>query len=327
MASPAQDTLSMDELASKYAIAASVLQQDPSLVAALNKILGIDPVTGKKVSGIITDPALQLSILQESDWFKNNSDDWRKFQTAKIKNPATFEADLLTNTENIMRQYKTAGVQITEADARKLAEQVMMKSAKVDGKMVLYNQSYINKTLAGAIDFTKKKTINGRTIYDMSGALEDSAQKLYQKAYDYGFESTLSNKAFTSWFEKNLKGIVSGEIQDQDVDDELQKQAMSMFPGLTSQISRGQTLREAADPWLKAISDTWEVDPSQLDLKEDTVYKVLNFQDEKGNIAPMNLYDAKKTARRHKNFDFTQTAKEEKTDIANRILKDFGFLG
>jgi len=40
----------------------------------------------------------------------------------------------------------------------------------------------------------------------------------------------------------------------------------------------------------------------------------------------MNLYSAKKAARRHADFDFTETAKEEKTSIAKTILKDHGFL-
>ncbi len=48
---------------------------------------------------------------------------------------------------------------------------------------------------------------------------------------------------------------------------------------------------------------------------------------EKGNVQPINLYDAKKLARRSAKWDTTQNAKEEKTRIANRILQDFGFLG
>ena len=40
----------------------------------------------------------------------------------------------------------------------------------------------------------------------------------------------------------------------------------------------------------------------------------------------MNIYGAKKAARRHANFDFTQTAKEEKTNIGAVILRDHGFL-
>jgi hypothetical protein len=89
---------------------------------------------------------------------------------------------------------------------------------------------------------------------------------------------------------------------------------------------RGQTLREAADPWLNTIANTLEMDVKSLDLNNDIVQQALNFTDEKGNIKPMNLYSTKKAARRHPDFDFTETAKQEKTGIGATILKDHGFL-
>ena len=152
------------------------------------------------------------------------------------------------------------------------------------------------------------------------------AQALYDRAYDYGYPSTVSNDGFKKWFESSIKGLVAGTLNPEDIDDELEKRAMSLFPGLKDQMLRGQSLREAADPQLQAIANTWEVDPKSIDLNDDTVQQVLNYTDEKGNIVPMNLYGTKKTARRHKNFDFTQTAKEEKTNIAGIILRDHGYL-
>jgi hypothetical protein len=86
-------------------------------------------------------------------------------------------------------------------------------------------------------------------------------------------------------------------------------------------------LRQAADPWLNAIASTWEVDVNSLSLNDDYVQRAINFQDEKGNFSTMNLYDTKKLARRSGKWDMTQAAKEEKTNIASRILQDFGFLG
>ena len=48
---------------------------------------------------------------------------------------------------------------------------------------------------------------------------------------------------------------------------------------------------------------------------------------ENGEWQPLNLYDARMMARKDERFDYTSTAIKEKTDIASRILKDFGFLG
>jgi hypothetical protein len=317
MAEPKQDTLSMEQLTAKYAIAAAILNSDKTLQDALNRIL----------NGKITDPALQMAELQKSEWFIKNSEDWRKFQVAKTKNPATFEADLIKNTNDLLLKYKAAGIPISTQEATSMAEKLMMKSQRVDGKMVVYDNTYINNALANAIDFSKTRTVGNVTLYDLAGNTEKLANQLYDMAWDYGFQSTKSNKGFDQWLQNSVRGLVAGTITEEDLKADLTNSAASAFPGLAAQLSRGQTLREAADPWLKALADTWEIDQDTLDLNDDYVNRILNQTDEKGNVAPMNLYQAKTAARKSPKWQFTERAKEEYTGMGQKILQDFGFLG
>ena len=315
------DTLSMATLQAKFGIAAAVIGSDQSLKDALNKILGLDG------SGtMITDPSLQQQIIMGTTWYKNQTDTQRKYTYFKETNPGQYAADLQLNASNIVKQFSGNGITISSADAIKYADQMMQQAIIKDGKVMRYDQDFLNKLMADAIKFEKTNSIDGKVIYDLDGKLETMADALYQRAYDYGYPATTSNAGFTKWFEATVKGLVAGTLNPEDIDDELKSRAMSLFPGLKDPIMRGQTLRDAADPYLSAIAQTWEVDPDTLDLNDDTVQQVLNYTDEKGNIVPMNLYGAKKTARRHSNFDFTETAKEEKTKIASTILKDHGFL-
>jgi hypothetical protein len=207
----------------------------------------------------------------------------------------------------------------------------MMQQAIIkDGKVVRYDTDYLNTLMANAIDFTKNDKIGDRVVYTkLAGNLETLAQSLYKQAWDYGFPQTMSNTGFTTWFEASMKGLVSGKLNPQQIDDQLQARAKSFAPGLSNLIDQGQTLRQAADPWLTAIADTWELGSvNEIDLNDATVQKVLNYTDEKGNVSPINLYDAKKMARRDtERFDGTQTAKQEKTRIASTLLRDMGFLG
>lgn len=323
-----QDTLSMESLSAKFSIAASILKSDPTLTKALYKILGMDETGQNKISGTITDPNLQLAILKETDWYLKNTEDWRKFQFAKDSDPMTYQADLRNNAETIATNYFKAGIKISADQAVKLAEQAMMKSAVVNGKVITYNDKYFAQIMADSIDFSNKKTLpNGKVVYDLDGNLETIAQSLYTMAYEYGFDTTVSNDQFTKWLESTTKGIVSGTMNQEDIDDMLQKNAISAYPGLTDQLTQGKTLREAANPWLKALADEWEVDPTQIDLKDDYLYKALNNQDDKGNIAPMNLYQTKVMARKSSKWQYTGKAKEEYTNIGQKILQDFGFLG
>lgn len=318
----AADKLSMAMLQKMYGITAAVINNDPSLLAALNKILGADG------GPMITDPALQEAIVKGTSWYRDQTDTQRQFDFAKATNPGQFAADLQKNASNIVKQFASMGLPISASEAIEYANNMMKQAIIKDGKVVRFDQDYLNKLMADSIKFVKTNSIDGRVVYTgLAGKLETMASNLYSMARDYGFQQTTSNANFEKWFEASMKGLVAGTLNPEDVDNDLQARAKSFAPGLARFIDQGQTLREAADPWLKALADTWEMDIDQIDLNDDYVQRAINVQDKDGNFTTMNLYDTKKLGRRSAKWDTTQTAKEEKTSIASRILKDFGFLG
>jgi len=323
----ATDKLSMAQLQSQFGITAAVINNDPSLLAALNRILGKD-ANGNDVGPMVTDPALMEAIVKGTSWYRDQTDTQRLYDYARATNPGQFAADLQKNASNIVKQYSAMGLTISANQAIEYANNWMKQAIIKDGKVVRFDQDYLNKLMADSIKFVKTNSIDGRVVYTgLAGKLETMAGKLYGMARDYGFQQTTSNASFDKWFETSMKGLVAGTLNPEDVDNDLQARAKSFAPGLAKFIDQGQTLREAADPWLKAVADTWEMDIDQVDLNDDYVQRAINMQDEKGNFTTMNLYDTKKLARRSAKWDTTQTAKEEKTSIASRILKDFGFLG
>jgi hypothetical protein len=316
------DRLSMAQLQKEFGITAAVINNDPSLLAALNRILGVDG------GPMITDPALQEAIVKGTSWYRDQTDTQRSYDYARATNPGQFAADLQKNASNIVKQYAAMGLTISANQAIEYANNMMKQAIIKDGKVVRFDQDYLNKLMADSIKFVKTNSIDGRVVYTgLAGKLETMAGKLYGMARDYGFQQTTSNASFDKWFEASMKGLVAGTLNPEDVDNDLQARAKSFAPGLAKFIDQGQTLREAADPWLKALADTWEMDIDQVDLNDDYVQRAINMQDKDGNFTTMNLYDTKKLGRRSAKWDTTQTAKEEKTSIASRILKDFGFLG
>ena len=316
------DKLSMAMLQKMFGITAAVINNDPSLLAALNRILGVDG------GPMITDAALQEAIVKDTSWYRDQTDTQRQFDFAKATNPGQFAADLQKNASNIVKQFSGMGLTLTAAEAIEYANNMMKQSIIKDGKVVRFDQDYLDKLMADSIKFVTTNSIDGRVVYTgMAGKLETMAGKLYEMAREYGYEQTTSNANFTKWFEASMKGLVAGTLNPEDVNNDLQARAKSFAPGLSRFIDQGQTLRQAADPWLKALADTWEMDVDQIDLNDDYVQRAINMQDKDGNFTTMNLYDTKKLGRRSAKWDTTQTAKEEKTSIASRILKDFGFLG
>jgi len=316
-----KDTLSMEQLMKQFGIAAAVLANNPSLVEALNRILGKDG------QPMITDPAIQEAIIKGTSWYRDQTDTQRTYDYYRATNPGQFAADLQLNASKIVKQFASLGLSITAQDAIDYANNAMKQVIIKDGKVVRFDQDYLNKLMSDSIKFTKTGTIDGRVTYTgLAGKLETMATELYGRAWEYGFPATMSNEGFSNWFESSMKGLVAGTLNPEDVDNLLQQRAKSFAPGLARFIDQGQTLRQAADAHINAVAMTWEVDPDSLDLNNDYLQRAINHQDEKGNFTTMNLYDTKKLARRSDNFDLTQQAKEEKTGMAQAMLRDFQFL-
>lgn len=314
------DDVSIEYLGQQHGYAAAVIKQFPELSDILEKIL---------TEGI-TDPVLQLTTITDSDWFKSYLPSYLQVEKERQSlAPEIWESRVKQSAERIKDKFMAAGADIDDATARKYAEQMLYGSTGDvrETEFQEFDEQWLEDTIADAIDFTKTKTVNGVQFYDFSGTAESTAQALYDAAYQYGMDSSMSNKAFTSWFENSMSAIMKGETTVEDVDDELVEQAMSRFPGLSNQLQRGMSLRDAASPYLKTIADVLEYDEGSLNMGDDLVQKILNGVDESGNFKPMSLYDAKLAARRDPRWDYTETAKNEKTDIASMILKDFGFLG
>lgn len=314
------DDVDIKYLGQTHGYAASVLKRFEELQGILQKIL----------QDGITDPSLQLAEITNSEWFRSYLPSYIEMEKARQSMaPEIWESRVNTASERIKKKFMAAGADIDDPTARKYAEQMLYGSSGDvrDGNFQEFDEAWLDDTIADAIDFTKTKTVGGVEFYDLKGTAEQTAQALYEAAYNYGMDTAMSNSAFTSWFEKSMNAIMKGDMALQDVDDELVEQAVSRFPGLTSQLQRGLSLRQAASPYMKTIAEVLEYDESSLGFNDDLVQRVLNSVDGQGNFKPISLYEAKLAARRDPRWDYTETAKNEKTDIASMILKDFGFLG
>ena len=315
------DPLDMQKMAKSHGISAAALNANPELMTILKDILK------DQAKGIIWDAKEIASRLANTEYLKTHTENWMLIEKDRLaKDPAIWNGIVKEKTESIKQQFIAAGADIDDATAIKYAEQTIYGSGWNGESFEIYDEDFLQDTIAQAIDYTKTGMVGGVEVYDYSGAAETQAEALYELARSYGMDTSMSNSGFTSWFQKSIKGMMDGTLAAQDVDDELINNAVGMFPGLKKQLQSGSTLMEAADPYMKMIADTWEVPQNSLTLNDDMVQQVLNYGNGDDGFAPMNLYDVKKKARGHANWDYTETAKEEKMDIASKMLKDFGFL-
>lgn len=306
----------------EYGISRAILEENPDLKAVL------DGIMADLKKGIEYQPADLALKIKNTDWFRKHTGQWMEIQKDRqSKDPAIWDAIVRQRADAVLEAAREAGADIDEETALKYGEQMIYGSGWNGDTFEVYDEKWLQKALASAIDFSKTKQVNGVDMYELSGAAEANAERLYQMAYDYGIDASMSNEMFTRWFEKSLKGYMDGSIPEEDLDDDLRTQAMSAFPGMAPQLQRGLSLREAADPYLTALAGTLEMDPGSLNLNDDLVQRVLNNVGPDGQFKPMSIYDAKIAARRDGRWQYTSTAKKEYTDVASQILRDFGFLG
>jgi hypothetical protein len=315
------DKLNLNNLARDFGIAAATLKSNEELNTVLANLLNDMRVNKTEY----TERDI-IQKIQETNWFRTHLTSYLTTEKDRATKPEVFEGLKRAKATRIQEQYAASGAEIDNETALAMAEKLMYASGTdADGNMQIYDDTWLKDQITSAIDFTKTRKVGDFEFYDLSGAAEQTATSLYKMANDYGLDSSMSNKAFTSWFEASTKGLIDGTLQQEDVDDELINMAMSKFPGFAQQLQRGITLKDAVNPYMKTIADTLGYDETMIDLNDNLVKKVLNNVDAQGNFKPMSLYDAELEARRDDRFQYTETAKKEKTDIAAQILKDFGF--
>lgn len=306
-------------MAESWGFASGYLGQTPALQELLNTVLERG----------MTDATMVKNFIANSDWGQRYANTYIEADQLRKGAPEVWAATVNRTVTEIKRRAQAMGADISDGEARDYAEKFLLTTSgdKTSPNYEEFDEDWLDRVLSSSIDFSKTKTINGVEFYDLAGAAETQAETLYQLAYDYGMDTSMSNDAFTGWFENAVKRLAGRETTTEDLDDEVINYAMSRFPGLQQQLSRGLTLRQAADPYMKAIAEVLEFDTGSLSFDDNLVQQVLNNVDEGGNFKPMSLYDAKLAARRDPRWQYTGTAKTEYTDIASRILKDFGFLG
>lgn len=319
---PLQDRMAQpdfDRMTENWGYAAGYLDATPELAQLLSDILAAG----------ITDASVIEDRIANSQWGLSYAKTYIEADRIRKGAPEVWTSMLDRATTDLKQRALNMGAELTDQQAADYAEKFLLTTSgrMTDEGYAVFDEKWLDKVLASAIDFSKTKTVNGIQIYDLTGTAETQAQSLYNIAYEYGMDTSMSNGVFNDWFQNAVKRLVGGETTLEDVDDMVVENAISRFPGLAQQIQRGLTLRQAADPYLKVIGETLGYDPGTLDLGDDLVQKVLNNVDEKGNFVTMSLYDAKLMARRDPRWQYTEQAKNEYTDIASMILKDFGFLG
>lgn len=242
-----------DSIAAAFGMAATLFDSDPELSGVLTEIekegLTPDTAAGK---------ARFQALLMQTNWYRNHSAKQREFLTLEKADPAEAKQRFLAALSDVMTISLQMGVAMNTNEQWRLARTVAE-----------YGLTGSELKIAIAHQFKK----NQDAAY--GGDIGAQVNKLRAMAADYGYP--VSNDELN-----RVAGQIIGKTEDSQTaltnwENALRKYAKGMFPALAPAIDGGQTVRQAADPYLTVYGNTLEIDPQSIDLARDqTIRKALN---------------------------------------------------
>jgi hypothetical protein len=119
-----------------------------------------------------------------------------------------------------------------------------------------------------------------------------------------------------------LRGLADGSLDINRISQDARMLAAQGQPQyVRGLLSQGYDLQDIYAPYRNTMATTLELDPNAIDLNDPTLRAAIT---DKGD---MNMYDYKKTLRQDNRWQYTGSAKQEVSNAALSVLRDFGFQG
>jgi hypothetical protein len=278
-------------------------------------------------------PEKFLASAKLTPWWQRNAEPVRAKIVAREKyNDLLKAGEDVKNTEygmylgKQMRAVKAkakelADVTLTDEQAQSVAQKIYDGNLEDDPLAInALIVPFIGKTTSIVGTGTKQTGFGGQALQNYQ-TLQGIA-----KANGFSLKDILPNiSAITAGGDIEtavLRGLADGSIDINRVAQDARMLAAQGQPQyVRNLLSQGYDLEAVYAPYRKTMAAELELDPNQIDLNDSTLRMAIT---DKGD---MNLYDFKKVLRQDNRWQYTGTAKEEVSNAALKVLKDFGFQG
>lgn len=287
MSSQAQ--LDMQTLAQDYGIAYNVLNAIPDL----KKVFG-EAVAGSWSTAKFT------SELQNTEWYKSNSDSQRQMILLQKTDPATYRQNVQQKLMQIQELATAVGASLTPRNLNNLA--ILALSTNMSDEQITH-------ALGGYIQMTKDGHFGGA-----AGQAEMNMRGL---AANLGL--SLTDQQVSSYATR----IATGQSTLEDMQGFLRSQAASKYPAYAKDIQAGANLSDLAQQYVSTYNNTLE--QSGTTLSNPTIQSALQYKDAQGNPAQLPVWQFEQMLKQDPRWQQTNNARESLMSSAKQVLSDFGF--
>jgi hypothetical protein len=314
---------------SKYDSILAKAQADynlPDIIFSNVKSLG--GILKEYVDGKI-DIDLFRQKIKNDPWYRQNSGEIKarylqKFnyddlvKSGNAKGTTDYEQKIAQITNNLLAKAREMGSAIDEGQAKLIAEDLYIYNQDADDAVVTRRLVSGIRPMAGMI--------GGRITEDYSGLALQNYQGLQALAKQNGLKLEnilppgIDGKPATA--QETLQRLALGELDPTRLASDVRKLAAVGQPQFVRDLlGQGINLDQIYAPYRRTMANILELNEGQIDLTDPTLRMGIN---DKGDV---NLYDYSKALRQDSRWQYTGNAREEVSDAALTVLRNFGFQG
>ena len=217
-----------------------------------------------------------------------------------------------------------AGVTLTEEQAQSVAQKIY--DGFLDDDPLAINALIV--PFIGKVSSIAGTGTGAQNITAYSGQALQNYQTLQAiaKANGFGLKDILPGISTTATGgdleQAVLQGLAAGTIDINRVAQDARVLASQGQPQyVRNLLNQGYDLENVYAPYKNQMAAVLEINPDQIDLNDPTLRSAIT---DKGD---MNLFDFKRQLRQDNRWQYTQSARDEVSSGALKVLQDFGFMG
>ena len=305
----------IDAVANEYGSIDTIFKTDPGLQALLRKAIGKDGIPNTEDDLTVNQFTNEL---ENTSWFKTNASAVRQRGFYKRQ----FD-DLVKQGGNLEDLYKTTeygrGLKFTQ---QVIADEIKKVGASLTPEEIdlisrdIYDLGYENQKAIVS------QRIRAKIAYKPGGIVGGEAgvdlADLRKTAKANGLDL---DKNFGSSIQGWLQNLAQGESIETFKQIIRSTAKLGLPEKVSALLDQGVDLDTIYSPYKRLMASVLEINPESITLDDQVLRSAI------GPDKEMSLYDYQKMLRKDNRWQFTNQAKEEVSDTALRVLRDFGFQG
>jgi hypothetical protein len=298
-----------------FALPETIFNNVPSLKAILDRYVRED-----------WTPDKLRKAIRDDVWYRKNSAEIKAryvqlynyrdlVATGQASGSTDYEKQISTLERQIADKARALGSGIASDPAalRKAAENMYITNVGIDDAMTTDFIAAAIRPIGSMIAGQATSGYSGKALQDYQ-LIQDAARRNGFKVSD--IIPGGSNE------QQVLEGLATGRLDMNRIQQDARKLAAQGQPQYVRDLlGQGYNLDQVYAPYRQTMANLLEINEDQIDLNDATLRSAIT---DKGD---MNIFDFKKQLKADNRWQYTENAKNEVSNVAMKVLRDFGFQG